>query len=1231
MFNRVIPILVLLLVQGNVWADPVRTVKVGIFDNKPIVYQDEKGLPTGFSLDVLQSIATEENWKLEYVHGQWAKVLEKLEKGEIDLLVGIAYTAERSQRFHFTEQTLLSNWGSVYRARNADVTSLLDLRGKRVALMKNSIHSKVFRGLLEHFDIEYIPVEATDYHAVLRVVEQGKADVGVINRLFSIVNGSQYDVLATSIMFNPVEVRYAAPKASTRELLNAIDHHLQLQKLNPQSAYHVAMNRWLGSTSADIVSVWLKWGLIGIFGVLLVTLILNTFLRRQVSRKTAALNEQRTQAEAAHELMNNVIERVNDGFIALDKDWCYTYMNSRAARLLQREKPEDLIGKHIWTEYPEGVDQPFHKAYLQALETQQSIIFEEYYEPWDQWFENRIYPSPDGLTIYFTEITERKLSRQALTESEEKYRSLFDNANDAIYLIDPQTQQIIDTNKKAVDMLGYSLEELKQMTVPDLHPEDELPALPVRFAEAAENGSVSEVNGFHHKTKDGRLVPVEVNASMVEVGEKQRRLSIVRDVTERKRAENELRESEQYNRMLFEQSPIGLALARMNGELVDVNPAYANIIGRSIEETLQLTYLEITPDQYAEEEQRQLERLNKTGRYGPYEKEYIHKDGHLVPVRLLGMILEKGGESFIWSSVENITEYKQAEKSLGRVNRALMVLSDCNEALIRATNELELLNKVCNIIAEVGDYPLVWLGYAEHDENKSVRPVAQSGFNTGYLDEVSISWGDNEQGQGPTGVAIRTGQLSVNKNIETNPSFKVWHDAAQKYELTSSISLPVGASGSTYGALNIYANESDAFDEKEKHLLQELADDLGFGIATLRAQNERQQLQRQLQQAQKMEAIGQLTGGIAHDFNNILASIMGYTDLALELYADDSNPKLADYLNEVYRAGERARDLVAQMLSFSRTTASNSKSIALEPLVNEVIKLMQSTLPSSIQIHTENDTGVSNIMMDPVQLHQIVMNLCINARDASEGEGIIDVQIRKVSDISAECNSCHGHVDGGFVELAVKDSGSGIESTVLKQIFNPFYTTKDIGKGTGMGLSMVHGIVHEHGGHILVETVKEKGTTFRLLFPAVSEEVHTAHVKTSVFPKSLPVINSGHILIVDDEESVAMFLTELLKMSGYQVTMMTSSTEALSLFKKNPQRYDLVITDQTMPDITGGELASTLLQLRPDIPIILCTGYSEKIDEKSAKDLGIQRFLEKPLRLNAVLESVSELLFTVKH
>ncbi len=699
-------------------------------------------------------------------------------------------------------------------------------------------------------------------------------------------------------------------------------------------------------------------------------------MNKDFKEPTPNVETARNEAVAARELVSKVIERVNDGFVALDGDWCYTYVNARAARMLQRENANELIGKHIWTEYPEGIGQPFYKAYLKAYETQQAVIFEEYYPPWDQWFENRIYPSPDGLTIYFTEITERK----------------------------------------------------------------------------------------------------------------------------------------------------------------------------------------------------------------------------------------------------------KAEQSIKRVNRALMVLSSCNEAQIRTSNEAELLEKVCSIITEVGHYPLVWIGLAEHDENRTVRPIAQKGFSAGYLNESSISWGDNENGCGSTGNAIRTGQPVIIQDMLNHPEAPWLQCTAQQYDVVASIALPINTSETVYGALNIYAKAANAFDAEEVRLLQDLADNLGFGIAALHTQIERQQLQRQLQQAQKMEAIGQLTGGIAHDFNNIIGCIMGYTSLALERYASDSETKLADYLNEVYRAGERARDLIRQMLAFSQKSATNSHPISLEPSIKEAIQLLQSTLPSSICLQSEIGANVSKVMMDPIHLHQLVMNLCINARDALEGEGKIDVLLGQVSNIDGMCDSCHEQVKGDFVELVVKDTGSGLDPMAFDRIFDPFYTTKEAGKGTGMGLSIVHGIVHEHGGHILIESSTGNGSNFRLLFPAVIAETEVTDAEEAGFSNASQRAGGEHLLIVDDEEPMAMFLTELLDLSGYQVTMMTDSTQALSLFEQNPQNFDLVITDQTMPGMNGGELATKMLRIRSNIPIILCTGHSEKVDSERAEELGIKRFLQKPFNHKVLLDSVSELL-----
>lgn len=388
-----------------------------------------------------------------------------------------------------------------------------------------------------------------------------------------------------------------------------------------------------------------------------------------------------------------------------------------------------------------------------------------------------------------------------------------------------------------------------------------------------------------------------------------------------------------------------------------------------------------------------------------------------------------------------------------------------------------------------------------------------------------------------------------------------------------------------------------------------------------RAIQERENLQIQLQQAQKMEAIGQLTGGIAHDFNNILASIIGYTELALERYVDENSGKLRSYLNEVHLAGMRAKDLIAQMLAFSRSKHGEYISLNIAPLINETIKLLRPTIPTSIDLGFDKGNEVPNVHADPVQLQQILMNLCINARDAIGTHGKITVGLKEEHVGQQICNSCHQVFSGDYLAMTVKDTGHGIPPDLLGRIFEPFLTTKDVGAGTGMGLSMVHGIVHNHKGHVLVTSVENKGTEFKVLFP-ITPDPQAAGLEEAGADANL----GAHILVVDDEESVARFIQALLDTQGHRVTIMNNSREALEYFQEHADQIDMIFTDQTMPGMSGLELAKSVLAMKPEIPVILATGFSHKIDEKTAKGAGVRAFLKKPFDTQLLLDTVGELL-----
>ncbi|MCP4040716.1 MAG: response regulator, partial [Gammaproteobacteria bacterium] len=387
------------------------------------------------------------------------------------------------------------------------------------------------------------------------------------------------------------------------------------------------------------------------------------------------------------------------------------------------------------------------------------------------------------------------------------------------------------------------------------------------------------------------------------------------------------------------------------------------------------------------------------------------------------------------------------------------------------------------------------------------------------------------------------------------------------------------------GSIEVYyTKEFPELDEgpflhEERSLINGISKVLSERIERKQAEAERERLQRELQQAQKMDALGQLTGGIAHDFNNLLGIIMGYSELAKDRSIGKGDAKLAKQIERVLRASERAKELVARMLAFSRDEASEKTPLQLQPFLMDDIKMLRSILPSSIEIKTKFEDHLPEVLTDPTQLHQALMNLAINARDAMEGKGLLDIRLGWIREVGSECSICHKQVQGDWVELSVSDTGAGIDTEVMGHIFNPFFTTKEVGKGTGMGLAVILGIIRRHGGHVLVESEPGKGTTFRMLFPGRRRERRNAG---SGQPSAEPLPGQGkHVLVVDDEPELGRVVGDLLESHGYRTTVMTSSGKALELFKEEPNEFALVITDQTMPGITGMELVEMLRKVYP--------------------------------------------------
>lgn len=381
------------------------------------------------------------------------------------------------------------------------------------------------------------------------------------------------------------------------------------------------------------------------------------------------------------------------------------------------------------------------------------------------------------------------------------------------------------------------------------------------------------------------------------------------------------------------------------------------------------------------------------------------------------------------------------------------------------------------------------------------------------------------------------------------------------------------------------------------------------------------QSERQLRQAQKMAALGTLAGGVAHDFNNILTPIQGYAELGVTI--TEEGDELHEFMQEILKASDRASGLVEQILTFSRQAEQAVKPMLVTPIIKEVVKQLGASLPDEIQVKPSLKTERDLVLATPAQIHQIVMNLCANAEYAMRGGGGV-LQVRMTNFV---LHHRHGSEfpnlrPGHYLRLSISDTGIGMAPELLARAFDPFYTTKPSGEGTGMGLAVVHGLVTSLGGTVRAETEAGKGSTFHVILPTVEPQVEMAPTRDEV-PLAM---GEERILFVDDERVILKMAARMLSSLGYETVVTEQSTEALDMFRENPDRFDLVITDHVMPELTGGELARELLKIRPEMPIILCTGFSEKLSALDAEKIGISAFMMKPITIRQLATTIRSVL-----
>ncbi len=1213
-----------------------RSLKTIIVNNyHPYTFMNEKGVPDGFSVEIAKAVAKTMDLELEIWADKWDQSVKELETGSIDLIPMMAYSPARDKLFDFSVPYTIAYDTIFFKKEVKGIRSLNDLNGKTVIVTNNdAAHSYLLTsGLAKTMNISL----SNSLPEALQQLAVGKGDAAIMPKLVGLVIAKNLNL--TSIDISPEIIGdYSRPwcfavRNGDQALLDRLNQGLNIIKNTGE--YDAIYKKWFGALEDPHLHLRtaMKYG--SFAGLILLAFIVwNVLLKRQVKRKTqaiqdtvAALQESERKTSEALAFNSSILKTSSIGILTYGADGQCVFANEAAAVILGADvaslQAQNYHNIAPWQK--SGVYELALKALSsndeQSLETHLTTSFGK--EIWLSLNFSSIQSKGEKyLLVFAQDISLRKQSEDQLINLSQRLQLATSSAFLGVWDWNVGENFMI-WNDRMFELYGitrntFSSNILAWMN--SLHPDDKETA--IAECQAALKGDKDYDTVFRILQPDGAVKYLKANGLVLRDadGTAVRMLGINVDITEQKNAENTLKSNITKLEVLLGITSLPEASVKTISDhilssitrLMESEYGFYGFVSEDESimtihswsgEAMENCSMADKPSDFAicksgvwAEAVRRREPLILNNYAAGHPAKRGLPAGHVQLTNLLVLPFFSHGRITAVAAVANRnSDYSQDDVAqLTAFLTSVQAITDSKQA------EEELRKREGHFRTLVETIPdLIWLKDKD-GAYLSCNPIFERFFGAkaanivgktdyDFVDrELADFFVENDR------KAMLAGKPTINEEWIT------FADDGHRV-LLETIKTPMyDSQGTLIGVLGI------GRDITERR----------------RAEEENTQLQVQLQQAQKMEAIGTLAGGIAHDFNNILGAILGYAELAQE----DSPPGsiVRKDIDQVVKASYRAKDLVKQILAFSRQDKTDQ--IPLQPgiIIKEALKMLRPSLPSTIDIQQDIDLEAGLILADPSQIHQVMVNLCTNAFHAMEETGgTLTISLKKKTLSQNDLANEPQVQPGDFVQLSISDTGPGIPPEIQEKIFDPYFTTKEVGKGTGMGLAIIHGIVKSYNGLVTCHSVLGEGAVFHVYLPVIADptivEIETA-------PLDLTQLGNERILFIDDEEILAEMGQAMLERLGYRVTVRRNSIEALNTFQNQPEQFDLVITDQTMPGMTGSDLARRMLQIRPGMPIILCTGYSNLISEGKAKLLGIKGFAMKPLAKKDIAALIREVL-----